>query len=477
MYGVILAGGVGSRFWPRSREQNPKQLQSLTGSGTMIQNTLSRLLPLGSAENLYVITNEQHALETCKQLQAYDFPSRNLVAEPVGRNTAVAIALAAQIIAEKDNDAILGIFPADHVITDEESFLQVLNQANEVAAKGHLVTLGINPTRPETGYGYIKKGSGLPGFHQAYHVDRFVEKPNHDNAQTYLDSGEYFWNCGVFIAKASIILQETQTYLADLSRQMASIKDQLIEKTGRYPFSYLDVEGKNIYRSLQSISFDHGILEHSSRVCVVPADVGWSDVGAWDALADVLDKDSDGNITDGDDVVLVDCADTIIQGEKRLVAGVGLKGLIVVDSPDALLICDKSRAQEVKQLVEKLKDLDRKEVKISATVQKPWGSYTNLEEKENYLVKRLDVLPGEKLSMQSHNFRSEHWTVVVGSATVILDGKTHTLQELMNRSFIPKNSKHRLENLSQSPLSIIEVQTGTKISEEDIQRYEDIYDR
>ena len=257
MYGVILAGGVGSRFWPRSREQSPKQLQSLTGSGTMIQNTMSRLLPLGSAENLYVITNEQHAQETCKQLQAYDFPCRNLVAEPVGRNTAVAIALAAQIIAEADNEAILGIFPADHVITDEKSFLQVLNQASEVAAKGHLVTLGIKPTRPETGYGYIKKGPELTDLRQAYQVERFVEKPNHDTAQKFLDSGEYFWNCGVFIAKASVILQETQTHLADLSNRMESIKDQLIEKTGRYPYRYLNEAGKNIYQSLQSISFDH----------------------------------------------------------------------------------------------------------------------------------------------------------------------------------------------------------------------------
>jgi mannose-1-phosphate guanylyltransferase/mannose-6-phosphate isomerase len=442
----------------------------------MIQNTMSRLLPLGSAENLYVITNEQHALETCKQLQAYDFPSRNLVAEPVGRNTAAAIALAAQIIAEQDDDAILGIFPADHVITDENSFLQVLNQAKEVAAKGHLVTLGIKPTRPETGYGYIKKGPGLTGFQQAYQVARFVEKPNNDTAQKFLDSGEYFWHCGVFIAKASVLLQETQTYLADLSSQMDSIKDHLTEKTGRYPYQYLNDAGKKIYQSLQSISFDHGILEHSSRVCVVPADVGWSDVGAWNALADVLDKDSKGNITSGDNVLMMDCADTIIQGENRLIAGLGLKNLIVVDSPDALLVCDKNRAQEVKQMVEKLKGLDRKEVEISTTVQKPWGSYTNLEKGENYLVKRLDVLPGEKLSMQSHKFRSEHWTIVAGTATVILDGKTHTLLE--NESiFIPQDSKHRLGNLSQSPLSIIEVQTGSKISEEDIQRYEDLYDR
>jgi mannose-1-phosphate guanylyltransferase/mannose-6-phosphate isomerase len=476
MYAVILAGGVGSRFWPISREQSPKQLQSLTGSGTMIQNTMSRLLPLASADELYVITNEQHALETCKQLQAYDFPSRNLVAEPVGRNTSAAIALAAQIIAEQDDDAILGIFPADHVITDEKSFLHILKQANEVAEKGHLVTLGIKPTRPETGYGYIKKGPGLTGFQQAFQVDRFVEKPNNDTAKKFLDSGEYFWNCGVFIAKASVLLQETQTYLAGLSRQLDSIKGQLIEKTGRYPYRYLNDTGKTIYQDLQSISFDHGILEHSSRVCVVPADVGWSDVGTWDALADVLDKDSEGNISNGDNVIMMDCADTIIQGEKRLIAGLGLKNLIVVDSPDALLVCDKNRAQEVKQIVEKLKSLERKEVEVGVTVQKPWGSYTNLEKGGNYLVKRLDVLPGEKLSMQSHKFRSEHWTIVTGTATVILDGETKTLRE--NESiFIPQGSKHRLGNLSQSPLSIIEVQIGSKISEDDIQRYEDLYNR
>jgi mannose-1-phosphate guanylyltransferase/mannose-6-phosphate isomerase len=476
MYGVILAGGVGSRFWPRSREQSPKQLQSLTGSGTMIQNTMSRLLPLGSAESLFVITNEQHAQETCNQLKAYGFPSRNLIAEPVGRNTAAAIALATQIIAEEDADAILGIFPADHVITDEKSFLQVVKQANEVAEKGHLVTLGIKPSRAETGYGYIKKGPGLTGFSQAYQVDQFVEKPNHDKAQQYLDSGEYFWNCGVFIAKASVLLRETQTYLADLSSQMESIKDHLIYKTERSSYRYLDEVGTDIYKSLQSISFDHGILEHSKHVCVIPADVGWSDVGAWDALADVIEKDSDGNIINGANVLMMDCSDTIIQGEKRLIAGLGLKNLIVVDSPDALLVCDKSRAQEVKQMVEKLKSMDRAEVKIGVTVQKPWGSYTNLEEAKNYLVKRLDVLPGEKLSMQSHKFRSEHWTIVDGTATVTMDGKTHTLRK--NESiFIPQNSKHRLENLSQSPLSIIEVQTGSKISEEDIQRYEDLYDR
>ncbi len=475
MFGVILAGGSGTRFWPKSREQSPKQLLRIVGQNTMIQNTVERLLPLISAENLFMVTHALHAFETCQQTKSFGIPPSQLLAEPVGKNTAAAVGFAAQVLHEKDPDAVMAVFPADHVIKNPEAFHKILRQAEEIAAKGYLVTLGIQPTRVEEGYGYIKQGQALAGSEGAYKVERFVEKPDAKTAQKYIAEGGYSWNCGVFLWKVSTILEEIQTYLPELSLKLPAIVSHIIENNRKYDYRVLDSEGANIYDSLPFISIDNGILEKSKRVAVIPASIQWSDVGAWDALEEVAEKDADGNVFTGN-VTSLDCTGSIIQGEERMIGAVGLKDLIVVDTSDALLVCDKSQAQKVKLLVNKLKEKNCPEVKLGNTVQKPWGSYTGLEEKEHYLVKRIEVNSGERLSLQSHNHRSEHWTVVSGTALVDLDGKQITLKE--NESlFIPLKSKHRVANPDKTPLIIIEVQIGEKVDEDDIVRYQDDYNR
>ncbi len=475
MFGVILAGGSGTRFWPKSREQSPKQLLKIVGPRTMIQNTVERLLPLIPASNIFMVTHALHAFETCHQTESFKVPPSQLLAEPVGKNTAAAIGLAAKVLQEKDPNAVMAVFPADHVVKDPKNFHEVLRQGEKIAEKGFLVTLGIQPTRPEQGYGYIKQGQALKGSECAYEVERFVEKPDATTAQKFIDDGGYSWNCGVFLWKVSTILEEIQTHLPDLSEKLSSIASHTVANNRKYGYRILDSEGEKLYDSLPFISIDHAVLEKSKRVAVIPAKIQWSDVGAWDALLDVAEKDGNGNVLT-ENVTELDCSGSIIQGEDRLIAAVGLKEIIVVDTPDALLVCNKNQAQEVKQLVNQLKEKNRPEVKLGVTVQKPWGSYTVLEKRDGYLVKRLDVNSGERLSLQSHNHRSEHWTVVSGTATVDLDDKQITVKE-NEFLFIPQFSKHRLANQQNTPLIIIEVQMGDKVDEDDIIRYQDDYDR
>ena len=475
MFGVILAGGSGTRFWPKSREQSPKQLLRIIGQDTMIQNTVERLLPLIPASNIYMVTHALHAFETCRQTERFGIPPSQLLAEPVGKNTAAAVGFAAQVLHEKDPDAVMAVFPADHVIKDPAEFCKILRRAEEVAKKGYLVTLGIQPTRAEEGYGYIKQGQALKGMEGVYEALRFVEKPDAKTAQKFIAEGGYSWNCGVFLWKVATILEEIKTHLPELSAKLPAIVAHTIENKSKHDYRVLDSEGANIYDSLPFISIDNGILEKSKRVAVIPATIQWSDVGAWDALDDVAEKDADGNVFTGN-VVPLDCSGCIVQGEERMIGAVGLKNIIVVDTPDALLVCDKNQAQKVKLLVNKLKEKNRPEVKQGVTVQKPWGSYTVLEEKDHYLVKRIEVNSGERLSLQSHNHRSEHWTVASGTALVDLDDKQITLNE-NEFLFIPVNARHRLANNQNTPLILIEVQIGDKVDEDDIVRYQDDYDR
>ncbi len=475
MYGVILAGGSGTRFWPKSREQFPKQFLNICGDETLLQGTLTRLQPLIPVERVLLVTHALHAFEACRQLADTGFSPNRLFAEPVGKNTAAAIGFAARILAEEDPDAVMAVFPADHIVADPENFRRVLQAAGEVADQDYLVTLGITPSRPETGYGYILKGETLDAQTGAFKVQRFVEKPDAAKANEFLAQGGYFWNCGVFAWKVSCILEEIRTHLPDLHSKLDDIVAHTVENKKKYPFRALDGEGAALYQSLPSISVDYGILEKSDRVVLVPADIQWSDVGCWTALDDVLPQDADGNVATPN-AILKDCSGTLVQGEERLIAALGLKDQIVVDTPDALLICSKDRAQDVKQIVETLKKEKRAEAHLPATVPKPWGSYTVLEKRDNYLVKRLDVYASEQLSLQSHNHRSEHWTVVQGVAQVQVDDKTLALKA--NESvFIPKRTRHRLSNLESTPLVLIEVQIGDKIDEDDITRYQDDYDR
>ena len=473
MYGVILAGGSGTRFWPTSREQSPKQLQKIIGTGTMLQNTVQRLLPLIPIENLYLATNHQQAVETLRQLDSYGFFPDHLVAEPCNRNTALAIGLMAKVIIDKDPNAVMAVFPADHVVANSENFIKTLQKAETLAQKNYLVTLGIPPTRPETGFGYLQQGPEIED--GAYQVERFVEKPDRIKAEQYLEHGKYFWNCGVFVWKASTILEELQNHAENIYSQLEAIAGCIQNVKGKSAYQELNETGRGLFSSLPSLSIDYAVMENSSRVVLIPADIGWNDVGAWNSLDEVSEKDSEGNIISGN-VLAQDCNDSIIQGQNRLIAVLGLKDTIVVDSPDALLVCAKERSQEVKNLVESLNEKGHPEGKQPATVNKPWGSYTVLDAGPSYVLKRIEVLPGEALSLQSHQHRSEHWTIVSGSAEVVRDKETFQL-ETNDSITIPKSTKHRLGNPGSELLIIIEIQFGHLLDEADISRYEDRYGR
>lgn len=475
MYGVILAGGSGTRFWPVSREQSPKQLQKFVGTGTMIQNTVQRLLPLISIDNLYIGTHKQQAVETIRQLDSFGFSPNHLLAEPCSKNTALAIGLMAIILADKDPDAVMTIFPADHVVSKSENFIKVLQKAEALAQKGFLVTLGIPPTRPETGFGYLKQGLALEGTEGIYRVDKFEEKPDHSTAKKYLELGTYFWNCGVFAWKATAILSELQQHVPEIYSQLETLMGCLQNSPGKLDHLELNEKGCEIFSSLPSISIDYAVMEKSSNVVMISSDIGWNDVGSWNALDEVCEKDSDGNILNGN-VLAFDCNNSIVQGQNRLIATLGLKDTVVVDTQDALLVCAKERSQDVKKLVEALNKKGCPEGKLHATVKKPWGCYTVLDSGPTFILKRIEVLPGESLSLQSHQHRSEHWTVATGTAKVDLEDETFHL-ETNESIIIPLNAKHRLGNPNDDLLIIIEIQFGKILDENDILRYEDRYGR
>jgi len=473
MIGVILAGGSGARFWPKSRESFPKQLLNITGTGTLVQNTFSRLLPSVAQEDIYLVTGERHAVETCQQLEPLGFSPQRLIAEPVGRNTAAAIAWAAATLQPQRGDEVMAVFPADHEVVDTEKFDRALKLALQAAEAGYLVTLGIHSSRPETGFGYIKKGAPLADADGAFKVDAFIEKPDAENAQQMTESGGYFWNCGIFIWKISTLLEELKIHMPDL--HMQAIAANTVGNAGRFAYQVLNPEGKKLFTQLPSISIDYGLMEKSQRAAVIPVEFGWSDVGSWNALEDIREKDDAGNVKSGD-VLTLDSEGCILQGQDRLVAALGVKDLMVIDTPDALLVADKNRAQEVKKVFEQLKAQGRKEALVPNTVQKPWGSYTNLETGTGYLVKKIEVRAGQALSLQSHRHRSEHWTVVQGRAEVELDDKT-VLLDRDQSIYIPKGSRHRLSNPGEALLILVESQIGDTIDEEDIIRHEDKYGR
>jgi len=427
MHAVIIAGGSGTRFWPKSRENLPKQLLNISGQGTLIQNTVGRISSIISAENIWVITNEQHAFETCYQLKKMGVPPSQLLTEPIARNTSAAIGYSAKILSQRNPDAIMAVFPADHVITTVEPFLKLLKQAETIANENHLVTLGIKPTSPETGYGYIKQGKAIKG--NSFKVDRFIEKPDKLTAEKYLKEGSYYWNSGIFVWEVSTLLNEISLFLPKLYEQLEKLTSNTAPIKGKYPYQKLSESGKKIFHSLESVSIDHGVMEKSTNVAVLPAEIGWNDVGTWTSLAEISKNDSHGNVINGN-VVSVENSDSIIQAENRLVAALGLKGIIVVDTPDALLVCPKERAQDVKKIVEQIKSEKRSEASTSTSQTRPWGSYTILHKETNYLVKRIEVLPGESLSLQSHNHRSEHWTVVSGVAQVQIEEKKNEIRNI-----------------------------------------------
>ena len=462
---VIMAGGSGSRLWPLSRSLYPKQFLALTSEQTMLQETVQRLSNLDVNAPL-VICNEEHRFIVAEQLRALG-KTGSIILEPVGRNTAPAIALAAEVTVN-DNDPLLLVLAADHVIQNNDAFTDAVKNAIPLAQAGKLVTFGIVPTQAHTGYGYIKRGNSVADS-SGYDVNAFVEKPDSNTAANYLESGEYYWNSGMFLIKASRYLQELQKYRPDI---FTACKKALEHTTHDQDFVRLDVEA---FTACPDESVDYAVMENTTDAVVVPLDAGWNDIGAWSALWEVNDKDKDGNTAFGD-TILQDTTNSLIHGGERLIATVGLDNVVIVDTKDALLVACKDKVQDVKKIVEKLKADKRSEFKVHREVYRPWGKYDAIDNGERYQVKRITVNPGEKLSSQMHHHRAEHWIVVSGTASVTNGDKTFLVTE-NESTYIPIGITHSLENPGKIPLEMIEVQSGAYLGEDDIVRFEDRYGR
>ncbi|MBI5560889.1 MAG: mannose-1-phosphate guanylyltransferase/mannose-6-phosphate isomerase [Deltaproteobacteria bacterium] len=472
LYGIILAGGVGSRFWPLSRVTSPKQLLKIAGDESLLKTTIKRLSPLIPQRRISIVTNSAQA--EIIRLHLYDagHPSEGwvggrgveLVVEPFGRNTAPAIGLAALKLLQKDPDCVMAVLPSDHLIARGETFRRTLRAAAAAAREGYLVTFGVIPTRPETGYGYIKTGGAIKTLNniKVKKVERFVEKPELKKAKRYLKEGGYYWNSGIFVWKAGKILDEIRLFLPSLYKNLLSIqRGAAIEEA---------------YEKMESISIDHGVLEKTEDIAVIEADFPWSDMGSLNSLKEVFSPDRDGNIMKGR-VVDIGSKRSFIIGSDRVVATIGLKDMILVDTPDATLVCPRDRTQEVKEVVDVLKKRGYAEHESHITVERPWGAYTVLEAGDHYKIKKVMVLPGRRLSLQMHRKRSEHWVVISGAARVERDGKVFMVKE-NESTFIPKGAKHRLGNPSRKkPLELIEVQNGSYVGEDDIVRFKDDYER
>ncbi len=461
---VILAGGSGSRLWPLSRQQMPKQFLALDGDASLLQTTIDRLSTVIDAKNVLIVTQESHA-----KGEAYHalLPYQTLF-EPVGRNTAPAIALAAAYLMADGADPIMVVLPADHIIKDEARFLTHLRTAIEAAESGKLVTFGIQPTRPDTGFGYIKAHSGKNP--DVFEVERFTEKPDHAAAEHFLKEGDYFWNSGMFVWRASVILAEIQQHLPVVYRVIQNIIAE-----SRDAATFQQAVGKH-FAAMPSISIDYGVLEKSNRVSLIPCDIGWNDVGSWQAVHEISAKDVNGNALQGN-VIAIGCKDSLIRAEKRLVAAIGLEDMCVIETADAVLISKSDQTQRVREVVDALHEKGATEHIYHMKVNRPWGSYTVLEEDpQGFKLKRIEVAPGARLSLQSHKLRSEHWVVVSGTATVTNGDEVITVYKNQS-TYIPMGTKHRLENKGNEPLHIVEIQVGEYLGEDDIQRYEDHYGR
>lgn len=476
---IILAGGSGTRFWPLSRETCPKQMLKIVGEDSLLRQTVRRIQEFVPSENIWIVTTEDKARDIRFHLDPLGPVARSirLINEPVGRNTAPAIGLAAIYLHHFSPESIMIVMPSDHAIPDQEKFQEDLRLAIQGADKGCLVTLGIEPDRPETGYGYIKiedqKGAGADGLLK---VDRFVEKPDAITARRYISEGNYYWNSGIFVFKISKILSEIETHLPSLYKTLKEIELILFQPNEPNKPNELNKAGfAKRYEELESISIDYGIMERSSGVLMVPATFRWSDLGSWTALDEIVEKDQDGNIIRGNTVDIESRNTTIFAGE-RLIATIGLKDMVLVDTPDATLVAPKERVQEIRKVVETLKKEGREEYLLHKTVQRPWGNYTVLEKGYGYKIKRVVIDPGAKLSLQRHRRRSEHWVVVSGTANVTKDGETFWVHA-NESAFIPVNTKHRLENPGKDLLQIIEVQNGDYLEEDDIERFDDDYGR
>jgi mannose-1-phosphate guanylyltransferase/mannose-6-phosphate isomerase len=463
---VILSGGAGTRLWPLSRELHPKQLLALVGPHTMLQDTVQRLAGVDVAAPM-VVCNEAHRFLVAEQLRAIDCKPRAIVLEPAGRNTAPAIALAAHAtLAGEEGDPLLLVLPADHVIPDVAAFHGAIELASAAARNGALVTFGIVPTSPETGYGYIRRGTLAGG---SYRIAEFVEKPDLARAQAFLSSGEYYWNSGMFLFRARRYLEELERFAPDIA---AACGTSFAGAVRDLDFTRVD---PGAFRDCRSESIDYAVMEKTADAVMVPLAAGWSDVGNWASLHAATPHDAQGNALFGD-VMIEDTHGSYVYAASRLVATVGLRDHVVIETKDAVLVAPRERVQDVKTLVSRLKDCGRYEHSLHREVFRPWGSYDSIDAGERFQVKRLMVHPGGVLSLQMHHHRAEHWVVVAGTARITRGEETFLLEENQS-TYIPIGVRHRIENPGLIPLHIIEVQSGTYLGEDDIVRLEDRYGR
>jgi mannose-1-phosphate guanylyltransferase/mannose-6-phosphate isomerase len=482
---VLLSGGSGTRLWPLSRETHPKQFQPLVGEGSLLQATWRRIEGLPGMAAPLVVANEEHRFMVAEQLRELGIAPAALLLEPVGRNTAPAIAVAALQAMAGGDDPLLLVLPSDHVIRDVPAFHAAVQEATAAAGQGALVTFGIVPAGPETGYGYIKAAASVGGpsgptpFAKSIgpegppsgvrQVERFVEKPDLATAQAYVASGDYFWNSGMFLFRASRFLAELQRFAPAM---VTAATAALAGAKRDADFLRLD---RAAFEACPADSIDYAVMEKTAAAAVLPIDVGWSDVGSWSALWEIADQDPDGNAHHGD-VMALGCRNTLAWGGRRLVSLLGLQDVIVVDTDDALLVAARDQVQQVKEIVARLKADNRPEASVHRKVYRPWGSYDGVDSGERFQVKRIVVKPGAALSLQMHHHRAEHWIVVSGSARVTCDDRVFILGENQS-TYIPLGSRHRLENPGKMPLELIEVQSGSYLGEDDIVRFEDVYGR
>ena len=464
---VILSGGSGTRLWPLSRKQYPKQYLPLASDNTMLQETILRLNGLDNLADPIIVCNSDHRFLVAEQCQQIDIQNPTILLEPVGRNTAPAIAAAALQSLKTSDDAMLLVLSADHVIQDIDAFHEAINIASIQAQGGKLATFGVVPIDANIGYGYIK--SSKDNIDGGYKVEEFVEKPDLETAEFYLEQGNYLWNSGMFMFKAEILIDELTVHSPETVKL---VSDAVNNAAQDLDFIRLD---RQAFESLQSDSIDYALMEKSDNVVVVPLNAGWSDIGSWSSLHDISAKDSSGNVLKGD-VIIKDTTNTYIYASYHMVTAVGVDNLVVIDTPDATFIASQEKAHKVKSLVESLEKKSRVEIDSNRKVYRPWGWYDTIEAGKHFQVKRLHVKPGAKLSLQMHHKRAEHWVVVSGTATAINGEETLTLKE-GNSTYIPIGTTHCLENQTKEKLEIIEVQSGIYLGEDDIVRFEDIYGR
>ena len=466
---VILSGGSGTRLWPVSRKLYPKQFIPLRNNRSLFQDTITRVQRLeNGVQDPIIVCNDEHRFMAAEQLRLEGVEHADIILEPVGRNTAPAIALAALRAQQRSEDAIILVLPADHILDAQEQFNDAIELAMQLSQEKHLVTFGIKPTRPETGYGYIKAGDVINSGN-AHQVERFVEKPELTKAQEYLDSGNYSWNSGMFMFKASTFLSELNQHEPEM---FASVNAAYGDQEKDLDFIRIN---KDAFSACKSESIDYAVMENTKNAAVVPLDSDWNDVGSWHALWESSTQDKASNALTGD-VLLEECEGCFVHSSNRLVTAVGMQDTVIVETADAVMVAPRHQAQKVKQIAESLKNSNREEAEIHRKVYRPWGDYESIDHAERFQVKRITVKPGERLSLQKHHHRAEHWIVVNGTAVVTCDEKEFLLSE-NESTYIPIGAVHRLENPGKIPLELIEVQSGTYLGEDDIERFDDKYGR